>query len=190
MRIIGQLHNTYIVCESEEGLILIDQHAAHERILFEMFSARSADRKQAVQRLLMPETIELGFREAGVLAKILPDLKELGLEIEPFGGNTFVVKAVPVLLAEREVKPLIIEIVEKIVEVGSAPGLAEVLDKCRMIMACHGAIRANQVLSEKQIEGLLSQLDGCRNPSHCPHGRPTWIHWEIRSLEKSFKRIV
>ncbi len=190
MRLIGQLHNTYIVCESEEGLILIDQHAAHERILFEMFSARSADQKQAVQRLLMPETIELGFREAGVLAKILPDLKELGLEIEPFGGNTFVVKAVPVLLAEREVKPLIIEIVEKIVEVGSAPGLAEVLDKCRMIMACHGAIRANQALSETQIKGLLSQLDGCRNPSHCPHGRPTWIHWEIRSLEKSFKRVV
>ncbi len=190
MRLIGQLHNTYIVCESEEGLILIDQHAAHERILFEMFSARSADQKQAVQRLLMPETIELGFREAGVLAKILPDLKELGLEIEPFGGNTFVVKAVPVLLAEREVKPLIIEIVEKIVEVGSAPGLAEVLDKCRMIMACHGAIRANQALSETQIKGLLSQLDGCRNPSHCPHGRPTWIHWEIRNLEKSFKRVV
>ena len=190
MRIIGQLHNTYIVCESEEGLILIDQHAAHERILFEMFSARSADQKQAVQRLLMPETIELGFREAGVLAKILPDLKELGLEIEPFGGNTFVVKAVPVLLAEREVKPLIIEIVEKIVEIGSAPGLAEALDKCRMIMACHGAIRANQALSETQIKGLLSQLDGCRNPSHCPHGRPTWIHWEIRSLEKSFKRVV
>ena len=190
MRVIGQLHNTYIVCEDEAGLILIDQHAAHERILFEMFSARSADQKQAVQRLLMPETIELGFREAGVLAKILPDLKELGLEIEPFGGNTFVVKAVPVLLAEREVKPLIIEIVEKIVEIGSAPGLSEALDKCRMIMACHGAIRANQALSETQIKGLLSQLDGCRNPSHCPHGRPTWINWEIRNLEKSFKRVV
>jgi len=190
MRLIGQFHNTYIVCESEAGLILIDQHAAHERILFEMFSARSADQKQAVQRLLMPETIEMGFREAGVLAKILPDLKELGLEIEPFGGNTFVVKAVPVLLAEREVKPVIIEIVEKIVEIGSAPGLAEALDKCRMIMACHGAIRANQALSETQIKGLLSQLDGCRNPSHCPHGRPTWIHWEIRNLEKSFKRVV
>ena len=190
MRVIGQLHNTYIVCEAEAGLILIDQHAAHERILFERFSARSADQKQAVQRLLVPETIELGFREAGVLAKILPDLKELGLEIEPFGGNTFVVKAVPVLLAEREVKPLIVEIVEKIVEIGAAPGLAEVLDKCRMLMACHGAIRANQALSEKQIKGLLNQLDGCHNPSHCPHGRPTWLRWELRTLEKSFKRIV
>ncbi|CAB1065205.1 DNA mismatch repair protein MutL [Olavius sp. associated proteobacterium Delta 1] len=190
MRVIGQLHNTYIVCEAEAGLILIDQHAAHERILFEMFSARSADRKPSVQRLLVPETIELGFREAGVLAKILLDLKELGLEIEPFGGNTFVVKAVPVLLAERQVKPLIIEIVEKIVEIGAAPGLAEALDKCRMIMACHGAIRANQALSEKQIKGMLNQLDDCHNPSHCPHGRPTWLRWELRTLEKSFKRVV
>ena len=190
MRVIGQLHNTYIVCEAEAGLILIDQHAAHERILFEMFSARSADRKPSVQRLLVPETIELGFREAGVLAKILPDLNELGLEIEPFGGNTFVAKAVPVLLAEREVKPLIIEIVEKIVEIGAAPGLAEALDKCRMLMACHGAIRANQALTESQIKGLLNQLDDCQNPSHCPHGRPTWLRWELRTLEKSFKRIV
>ncbi len=190
MRVIGQLHNTYIVCESEAGLILIDQHAAHERILFEMFSARSADRKPSVQRLLVPETIEPGFREAGVLAKILPDLIELGLEIEPFGGNTFVVKAVPVLLAAREVKPLIIEIVEKIVEIGAAPGLSEALDRCRMIMACHGAIRANQALTDKQIKGLLNQLDDCANPSHCPHGRPTWLRWELRMLEKSFKRIV
>ena len=190
MRVIGQLHNTYIVCEAEAGLILIDQHAAHERILFEMFSARSADTKQSVQRLLVPETIELGFREAGVLEKLIPDLSELGLEIEPFGGNTFVVKAVPVLLADREVKPLIVEIVEKIVEIGAAPGLAEALDKCRMLMACHGAIRANQALSDKQIRGLLKQLDKCRNPSHCPHGRPTWIHWETQVLEKLFKRVV
>ncbi len=190
MRVIGQLRKTYVVCEAEEGLILIDQHAAHERILFEMFSARSADRKPTVQSLLVPETIELGFREAGVLTKILPDLKELGLEIEPFGGNTFVAKAVPALLAARAVKPLIIEIVETIVEIGAAPGLAQALDKCRMIMACHAAIRANQALTESQIKGLLVQMDDCQNPSHCPHGRPTWLRWELRTLEKSFKRIV
>jgi DNA mismatch repair protein MutL len=190
MRVIGQLHNTYIVCEAEAGLILIDQHAAHERILFETFSTRSAGIKPSVQRLLVPETFELGYREAGVLEKIMPDLRELGIEIEPFGGNTFVVKSLPVLLADREVKPLILEIVEKIVEIGSGPGLAEVLDQCRMVMACHGAIRANQTLSEKQIKGLLNQLDECQNPSHCPHGRPTWLHWDLRTLEKSFKRIV
>ena len=190
MRTIGQFSNSYIVCEAEEGLILIDQHAAHERILFEKFSTQSAKTKQSTQRLLVPETIELGYREAGVLETILPDLKELGLEVEPFGGNTYVVKSVPSLLADREIKPLIIEIVEKIVEIGSAQGLTGALDKCRMVLACHGAIRANQALSETQIKALLEQLDECHNPSHCPHGRPTWIRWELRALEKLFKRIV
>ncbi len=89
-----------------------------------------------------------------------------------------------------EVKPLLVEIVEKIVEIGSSSGLAEMLDECRMVMACHGAIRANQALSGAQISALMAQLDECRNPSHCPHGRPTWIRWDIRTLEKSFKRIV
>jgi DNA mismatch repair protein MutL len=138
----------------------------------------------------VPETVELGYREAGVLEKMIPELKDIGLDIEPFGGNTFVVKAVPVLLAGREIKPVLIEIVEKITEIGSAPGFAKALDQSRMVMACHGAIRANQALSGAQIKGLLGQLDGCRNPSHCPHGRPTWIHWDIRNLEKSFKRVV
>jgi DNA mismatch repair protein MutL len=190
MRIIGQLHNTYIVCEADAGLILIDQHAAHERVLFETLSSRAAGTKPASQRLLVPETIEMGFRESGVLEKLLAELAELGLEIEPFGGNTFVVKAVPTLLTDREVKPLVLEIVEKIAEIGSGPAFSEMLDQCRMVMACHGAIRANQALTEKQIKGLLLQLDDCQNPSHCPHGRPTWLRWEIRELEKSFKRIV
>jgi DNA mismatch repair protein MutL len=190
MRIIGQLHNTYIVCEADAGLILIDQHAAHERILFERFNASAADSPKAAQRLLVPESVELGYREAGVLEKIIPDLAALGLDIEPFGGNTFLIKSVPSLLAEREVKPLLVEIVEKIVEIGTSSGLAELLAECRMLMACHGAIRANQALSEAQINGLLAQLDECTNPSHCPHGRPTWIRWDIQKLEKSFKRIV
>jgi DNA mismatch repair protein MutL len=190
MRIIGQLHNTYIVGEADAGLILIDQHAAHERILFERFSDRATHSPKAAQRLLVPESVELGYREAGVLEKLTPDLAELGLDIEPFGGNTFLIKSVPSQLANREVKPLLVEIVEKIVEIGSSSGLAEMLDECRMVMACHGAIRANQALSAAQINGLLAQLDECHNPSHCPHGRPTWIRWDIQSLEKSFKRIV
>jgi len=190
LRVIGQFHNTYIVCESEAGLILIDQHAAHERVLYEQFSARSADAQKSAQRLLVPETVELGYREAGVLEKLIPELKDIGLDIEPFGGNTFVVKAVPVLLSGREIKPVLIEIVEKLTETGAALGLAAALDQSRMVMACHAAIRANQTLSGTQIKGLLTQLDGCHNPSHCPHGRPTWIHWETPALEKSFKRIV
>jgi DNA mismatch repair protein MutL len=190
LRVIGQLHQTYILCESEEGLILIDQHAAHERILFEQLSSRSKHSRLTAQQLLVPETLEVGYREAEVLEKIMPDLGELGLEIEPFGGNTFVVKAVPDLLTDRSISPILTEIVEKIVEIGGLSVMADVLTEGRMVMACHSAIRANQALSDPQMKGLLKQLDECENPSHCPHGRPTWIRWDLRTLEKSFKRIL
>ncbi len=190
LRIIGQFHNTYILCESDEGLILIDQHAAHERVLFERLKNRSLASKNAAQKLLIPETIDLGYREAEILEKLIPDLNKAGLEIEPFGGNTFVIKSLPILLAERQIKALVIEIIEKMVEIGFTPGLEKSMDQCLILMACHGAIRANQHLSDKQIKGLLSQLDECENPSHCPHGRPTWIKWTTRFLEKSFNRIV
>jgi DNA mismatch repair protein MutL len=190
LRVIGQLHNTYIVCESDAGLVLIDQHAAHERIFYEKLKQSRSDRPSGAQKLLVPETLELNFREAEILEQMLGDLNTLGLEIEPFGKNTFVIKAVPALLSGQDPKPVVREIVEKMAGGDSSAGLKEVLDECRMVMACHAAIRANQQLSAGQIGGLLSQLDQCESPSHCPHGRPTWIRWDLRLLEKSFKRIV
>jgi DNA mismatch repair protein MutL len=188
LRVIGQLHNLYIVCESDGGLVIIDQHAAHERIFFERLKQRGNKQPPAAQKLLVPETLELSFREADILGQMLLDLKSLGLEIEPFGGNTFVIKAVPALLSGRELKPMICEMVEKTTAVGYSPGLESTLDQCRMVMACHGAIRANQQLSAAQIKGLLHQLDECENPSRCPHGRPTWVRWDLATLEKLFKR--
>ena len=190
LKVIGQVHDTYILCESTEGLVLIDQHAAHERILFDQLKNRSQASKKSAQKLLLPETIDLGYREAKILEELLPDLNELGMEIEPFGGNTFVVKSVPSLIENKEVKPLIMEIVEKMAQIGFTPGLEKAIDQCLILMACHGAIRANQKLSDQQIKGLLEQLDQCDQPSNCPHGRPTWISWSIKDLEKSFKRIV
>ena len=190
LRVVGQAMNTYLVCESADGLILIDQHAAHERIVYEKLKKRPAGGQTVVQRLLVPETVELGFREAGILEKLLPDFQALGLEIEPFGGQTFVVKAVPTLLTEREIQPLIREITEKLAAGEMTPDLDQALDECIKIMACHAAIRARQDLRERQFEMLLKELDACENPSHCPHGRPTWIRWNTRELEKLFHRVV
>jgi len=188
--VIGQIHNTYIVCQSNDGLILIDQHAAHERIMYEQLKRRSEGLKAQAQKLLVPETVELGYREAAILEKLLPEFEGIGLEIEPFGGNTFVVKAVPELLVGREVKPLIQDIVEELAAEGFSAGPAQSIDECLKLMACHSTIRARQALDEKQLQGLLSQLDQCENPSHCPHGRPTWIQWTVKELEKAFNRIV
>ena len=190
MRVLGQLHSTYILCESDTGLVLIDQHAAHERVYFEQLNRSHGDHQSAAQKLLVPETIEVSFQEAEILGRMAADLTDLGLEIEPFGKNTFVIKSVPVLLSGRDIKPLIHEMVEKAAAEGYSPGLKDALDQCRMVMACHGALRANQALSDEQIRKLLEQLDTCENPSHCPHGRPTWIRWDLATLEKSFKRVL
>ncbi len=190
LRLIGQFHNTYILCEADEELFVIDQHAAHERILFERLKNRSLKFGKEAQKLLIPETIDLGYREADVLEKLIPGLKTLQLEIEPFGGNSFVVKSIPALLANREITPLVVEIAEKMAETGFAAGIEHAIDQSLILMACHGAIRANQPLSEKEIRGMLDQLEKCDNPSHCPHGRPTWVNWSLRFFEKSFGRIM
>jgi DNA mismatch repair protein MutL len=188
LTVIGQFHGTYIICQSEQGLILIDQHAAHERIVYEALN-QGAGRIDS-QRLLAPETVELGHAEAQLLEQLAPRLNDMGLELEPFGGNTFVVKAVPAVLDDRDIASLVIEIADRASTVGTAAGLDKILDECRMVMACHNAVRARQRLSREQIAHMLARLDRCDAPSHCPHGRPTWIEWTVKELEKAFKRIA
>jgi len=188
MRVIGQLRDTYILCEAEDGLILIDQHAAHERVLYDRLTRRADASRQAAQALLVPETVDLGFREAQALEALMPQLGELGLEVEPFGGGTVVVKAVPGFLSGREVRPLLTEIAEAAAGSESPANPQEALDFCRQRAACHGAIRAGQSLTSAQMQDLLRQLDECGNLSHCPHGRPTWLKWEMGVIERSFKR--
>jgi DNA mismatch repair protein MutL len=188
LTVIGQVHGTYVVCQNEQGMILIDQHAAHERIVYEELK-QGAGRIDA-QRLLMPETVELGFAEAQLLEQLAPQLNRMGLELEPFGGNTFVVKTVPVVLDDRDITGIVVEIADRASRIGMAAGLDRILDECRMVMACHNAVRAHQRLSPEQIAHMLARLDRCENPSHCPHGRPTWIHFSLNELEKRFKRII
>ncbi len=188
--VIGQYKGTYIICESEKGLILIDQHAAHERIVFEQLKNQSAEHRPPAQHLLLPETIDLGFREAQILEILAPELDLYGLEIEPFGGNTFVVKTVPSVLDSGSISAIVSQIVEKTAEIGVDAEMSALMDECLMVMACHNAIRAHQRLTDDQIKTMLKQLDRCDNPSHCPHGRPIWIQWAVKDLEKQFHRIV
>ena len=189
--VIGQFNNTYILCESDDALIIVDQHAAHERIAYERLKkAKQLKRLVSSQKLMLPETFDLGYRETTVIEQMLDDLNTLGLEIDHFGGNTFVVKSVPLLIADREIKPLIIEIADAMNAYGYSPGLEDALDQCIILMACHSAIRAHQPLSVMEMKELLKQLDQCENPFHCPHGRPTFVQWPIKTLEKSFKRVL
>ena len=182
--ILGQFRGTYIICEDEEGLLLIDQHAAHERIVFE----RLVQGRPQVQQLLVPETVEVGFAEAEMLEQLMPALAGIGLEIEPFGRNTFIIKCVPTLLDNQDLSRLVRALAETSVEIGMKSGLDKIMESCRMLMACHNAVRAHQHLSDLQIRRMLEQLDQCANTAHCPHGRPIWIRWTLRDLEKAFGR--
>lgn len=188
-RIIGQVLGTYILCDSDEGLIIIDQHAAHERILYETMSKNSQSHHQHTQQLLVPETIELSFTGSDVLNKLKDSFYRVGLEIEPFGRNTFVVKTVPLWLSSRNISDFIHQVIDNILEIGIKPDIDQTMDDCLKVMACHGAIRSGQILNNDEMRKLLKELDDCAIPSYCPHGRPTWIKWTHQFLEKSFKRI-
>jgi DNA mismatch repair protein MutL len=171
-------------------LVLVDQHAAHERVVFEALKSSYEDSATVTQGLLIPERLELSHREAGILDTLLKDLGDMGVGIEPFGGRTYLVRSVPDILAGKPVQPLVMEIIEKVAEIGLASGLHRAVDECLMIMACHGAIRARARLSNEQMKTLLNQLDGLKNATHCPHGRPILIRQSVHQIEKDFKRIV
>jgi DNA mismatch repair protein MutL len=187
---LGQIKATYILCEAPEGLAIVDQHAAHERITFEALRQAHAGRPIESQGMLLPETIELSHTEAGILERLLAEMGRMGLVIEPFGGTTFVVKAVPVILGRGSVAEIVRAVVERIADVGFGGGLEKAIEACLVTIACHHSIRAHQRLSEAEMRALLKQLGRCENPSHCPHGRPTWVRWSVGELEKAFGRIV
>ncbi len=184
--IIGQLNNTYILAQAPEGLILIDQHAAHERILFESLSEPSQGGPR--QGLLLPQVVEVKPQEAEWLRANLSLLLEWGLEVEPFGGASFLVRAVPACLAGAEVAALLLEMVDRLAPLQKQGDSPRVREAARMLMACHGAIRAGESLSREEIQALLNQLDGLSISSHCPHGRPLWRLIPLADIRRSFRR--
>ena len=190
LKILGQAMGTYILAESEAGLMMIDQHAAHERIVYESLKKRYLSLEVISQTLMVPEILELNFKESDILVDISRDLTGLGIIIEPFGKNTFVIKSIPSIIDEKEVKPIIIEITEKILKDKNDFSKENWLEQCLILMSCHSAVRANKSMNIKEMEKLLDDLEKCDNPMHCPHGRPTMIIMQKREMEKLFKRVV
>jgi DNA mismatch repair protein MutL len=190
LTILGQVMGTYIVAQKNNSLMLVDQHAAHERVVYEALKKRHQTLCVQSQDLLVPETLDLTHREADLLGSILEDLSGLGLKIEPFGGTTFVVKSVPQLIEERQIKPLVMEIIENLLETFEPSSKDRWLEACLISMACHTAIRANKAMQPREMEQLLYDLEKCDNPFHCPHGRPTIVSFDVAQMEKLFKRVV
>jgi len=188
IRIVGQLGKAYILCETHHGLLIVDQHAAHERILYEELKASMAESGLEIQRLLVPVEIELGQKEARVVEENVETLKTLGIEVEHFGGQSFLIHTIPALLGNIDPKEIVQNLILTIKE--GRPGGGVLVYNLLEVMACHGSIRAGQDLSYEEMVGLISRLKEMKLPTNCPHGRPITRHLSYRDLEKMFKRIV
>jgi DNA mismatch repair protein MutL len=188
LQIIGQYHRSYILCQDGDDLVMIDQHAAHERVGFERLRLAYAEGSIPSQALLFPEVLELDFNAATALQENLETLALLGFEIEPFGGRSFALKAVPQLLSGTSVKDLVIDVALELERIGDAGRLRDSLDEVLIMMACHSVIRANQSLTSVEIKALFAAMDGIDFNANCPHGRPVLQRLTLTEVERLFRR--
>jgi DNA mismatch repair protein MutL len=188
LRVVGQIAASYIIAEAPAGMYLIDQHAAHERILYEQFMTEYEQLDTVTQYALDAQTIVAAPDEARLIEENLLTLRELGFDLEPFGPSTFIIRSVPAMLAQGDPVSVIADVIDDLTR-GSVPGAGTIEQKIVMRVCKSAAVKAGQVLSLEQMQGLIQQLERCRSPLTCPHGRPTMIHMSTSQLERQFGRV-
>lgn len=184
--ILGQLKNTYLLVQFPDGLVLIDQHAAHERILYEQFRKDLEDVTSGVQNLLTPMNLELGPRESALLREQLPVLEKLGIGVEDFGGNTFIITSLPALLSDKGKENLVLDVLAGIEDWEKDP--EDPREAVIIRLACLAALKAKKKLAAPEMGPLVEKLLRCRDPMACPHGRPTMLKFGWEELERRFGR--
>ena len=187
---IGQLHGTYFVAQNENGLYLVDQHAAHERINYEYYLRKFGEPAPYTQPLLVPLTLEFTAGEAELARSRLQAFVEAGVELEPFGLNAFLVRAHPEWLPKGEEQAIIEEMAEWILSEKKAVDIAKLREKAAVMCSCKASIKANDRMTREEGEALLGRLAACEQPYTCPHGRPIVVHISTYQLEKMFKRVM
>ena len=190
LRLVGVVGRLYVVLESDRGLVLMDQHAAHERILFEqMLDRLEAGGEADSQRLLLPETVELSVRDVEFLRKQLPILSRLGVGLSEFGERTFLLEALPPFAKLADARRFVLELVDALKSVGEGVNALRLGEDVIAKTVCRHAVKANDPLAGPELENLVADLRRCRMPYTCPHGRPTLIEMSLKELEKKFGRV-
>jgi DNA mismatch repair protein MutL len=187
LRVVGQVGQSYIIAEGPQGMYLIDQHAAHERVLYEQMLSQREGESIASQTLLEPLSLDLDPLLAGVLSEQLERLNQIGFSLEPFGGSTYLIRAVPSILVAPDMRAAIIDILE-LLRQGDDPLASRVEERLIAAVCKRSAIKAGQSLSADEMQRLVRQLEQCEAPRTCPHGRPTVLHFSVEQLEKEFGR--
>ncbi|MEI7815902.1 MAG: DNA mismatch repair endonuclease MutL [Desulfuromonadales bacterium] len=188
LAIIGQFHSEYILCQSGSELVIIDQHAASERVAYQLLKQQCQSGGIESQRLLFPETVELSFSEVAVAVRFCSDLAGIGFELEPFGGTTLLVSAAPRLVARKTPVILIRDLLSDLEKFGTSAAFNDVLDSLLSRIACHSVIRGMHLLEQRQIRELLQRMDNTDFAASCPHGRPVSHVVTLIELQKIFKR--
>jgi DNA mismatch repair protein MutL len=184
----AQLHGTYVVAQTADGIVIVDQHAAHERLVYERMKEALAATGIARQALLIPEVVELDQPAAERLLSRAAELEELGLVIESFGAATVVVREVPALLGTTDVHGLLRDLADELAEFDAALGLKERLEHVCGTMACHGSVRAGRQLNQAEMDALLRQMEATPHSGQCNHGRPTYVELKLADIERLFGR--
>ncbi|MDP1026247.1 DNA mismatch repair endonuclease MutL [Sphingomonas sp. KR1UV-12] len=184
----GQVAKTYVVAEAEDGLVLVDQHAAHERLVLERMRAALAGGRVAAQALLLPEVVELDEPACDRLEARAGELAEFGLELERFGPRAMLVRATPALLGQSDPRGLIGDLADELAAFDEALSLRERLDHVAATMACHGSVRAGRILSVAEMNALLREMEATPHSGQCNHGRPTWVKLAHADIERLFGR--
>jgi DNA mismatch repair protein MutL len=183
-----QVHNTYLVVETEDGLTIIDQHALHERILYEELRRRMVERPLESQRLLLPVLVSVPADRIEVLETHSDTLSRLGIELAPAGPQSVALHAFPTLLERIEPSEFVRDLLDLLCEQGHRPNLESLVHDVLDMMACKAAVKAGDPLTPEEIAALLARREPCERSSHCPHGRPSALRLSLRDLERQFKR--
>jgi DNA mismatch repair protein MutL len=184
----GQVHSTYIVSQTADGIVIVDQHAAHERLVYERMKQALLEDGVATQRLLLPDVVEMPEDEAALLLARVDELGKLGLTIEAFGPGAVVVRETPALLGEVDSKGLLRDLVDDLKELDQAAILEDQLAEVCSTMACHGSVRAGRRLNGPEMNSLLRQMEATPNSGQCNHGRPTYVELKLSDIERLFGR--
>jgi DNA mismatch repair protein MutL len=185
LRVLGQIRSTYVIAEGPDGMYMIDQHAAHERIMFEKVRAQAAAGTPEIQSLLEPTVVELDARKMELILTQSDAISGMGFVLEPFGDSFVILRGVPALLKDSDQAAALVDVLDLMADGG---GFETWEERAAYSIACHGAIRAGKVLSPEEMRELVTQLEQCAQPNTCPHGRPTMIHMSSSQLEREFGR--
>lgn len=184
----AQLHETYVISQTTDGIVIVDQHAAHERLVYERMKAERAGSGVERQVLLLPEIVELGEGAVTRLVERRDELAGLGLVLEGFGPGAVVIREIPKLLGQPDIGSLVRDVAAELEETGTALALEERLAHICGTMACHGSVRAGRRLAVEEMNALLRDMENTPHSGQCNHGRPTYVHLKLAEIERLFGR--